>query len=252
MFHRIREPFGKAGLIVAMIAMVAALTGGAYAASGGLTGKEKKEVKKIAKKFAGKNGAQGPAGPIGPQGVKGDAGNAGSNGTNGAPGEPGEDGEDGQDGQDGENVSVIPLDPGNTDCPEGGTKFLNGTGEGFACNGTSGPEGGGSPTGFWENQAEQGITLGEFSVTTISFPFALDVAPSEVILFDASNHTEEEETKCPGTFSEPEATPGVLCLYLINGEPELKVAQPQTIGALLYFDKAAGPSFGSWAVEPAA
>ena len=48
----IREPFGKAGLTVAILALVLAMVGGAYA-SGALTGKQKKEVKKIAKKYAG-------------------------------------------------------------------------------------------------------------------------------------------------------------------------------------------------------
>ncbi|MCW2987260.1 MAG: hypothetical protein JWM24_198, partial [Solirubrobacterales bacterium] len=51
--RRLREPFGKAGLTVGVIALVMALVGGAYAA-GALTGKQKKEVEKIAKKFAGK------------------------------------------------------------------------------------------------------------------------------------------------------------------------------------------------------
>lgn len=69
----IREPFGKAGLTVAILALVLAMVGGAYAA-GALTGKQKREVKKIAKKYAGeagpqgKEGKQGPTGPEGPQG----------------------------------------------------------------------------------------------------------------------------------------------------------------------------------------
>src|SRR6478672_11177626 len=83
MFKRLTEPFGKAGLIVAIVALIAALAGGAYAASGGLTGKQKKEVTKIAKKYAGKPGANGANGA---QGAKGDPG------APGAPGEPGPEG----------------------------------------------------------------------------------------------------------------------------------------------------------------
>ncbi|HKO37824.1 MAG TPA: hypothetical protein VJU14_05595 [Solirubrobacterales bacterium] len=256
MFHRIREPFGKAGLIVAVVALVAALVGGAYAANG-LTGKQKKEVKKIAKKFAGKDGAQGPAGQNGPPGAKGDTGAAGANGAPGADGEDGTDGTNGTNGTDGEDVTIIPLDPGDTNCPGGGSKFINGTGEGFACSGGSEgsypeflPEGR-TATGLWENQAESGFTLGEFSVTTISFPLPLETAPAEVVFFDPSDHTEEEELKCPGGGFEPKATPGVLCLYLINGEPEVKVPLPQQFGAIVYFDKTKGASFGSWAVMPA-
>ena len=35
MYKRLKEPFGKAGLIVALFALVFALVGGAYAANGG-------------------------------------------------------------------------------------------------------------------------------------------------------------------------------------------------------------------------
>src|SRR3977135_3938804 len=83
--HRLKEPFGKAGLTVAICALVLAMVGGAYAA-GALSGKQKKEVEKIAKKFAGKPGAAGLAGPVGANGTNGTAG------KEGAPGAPGKDG----------------------------------------------------------------------------------------------------------------------------------------------------------------
>ena len=82
-----REPFGKAGLIVALCAIVLATTGAAFAA-GRLTGPEKAEVGKIAaktaKKYAGKPGPagkQGPAGKTGPAGAAGATGPAGPAGT---------------------------------------------------------------------------------------------------------------------------------------------------------------------------
>lgn len=82
-----REPFGKAGLIVALCAIVLATTGAAFAA-GRLTGPEKQEVGKIAaktaKKYAGKPGPagkQGPAGKTGPAGAAGATGPAGPAGT---------------------------------------------------------------------------------------------------------------------------------------------------------------------------
>ncbi|MBS1884268.1 MAG: hypothetical protein JSS97_15085 [Actinobacteria bacterium] len=93
--RRVREPFGKAGLVVACCAVLLACTGGAFAA-GQLTGPAKKEVAKIAakqaKKFAtagpaGKAGPTGPAGPAGPAGPQGPAGTAaawGSVQTNGS------------------------------------------------------------------------------------------------------------------------------------------------------------------------
>src|SRR3954453_22689625 len=60
-----KEPFGKAGLTVAILALVLAMVGGAWAAVG-LNGKQKKEVRKIAKTFAGKPGVAGQQGPAAP------------------------------------------------------------------------------------------------------------------------------------------------------------------------------------------
>jgi hypothetical protein len=77
-----REPFGKAGLILAVCALVLACTGGAFAA-GRLTGPQKKEVGKIAAKVAKKNAG---AGKPGPKGATGPAGPAGAPGAAGAPG----------------------------------------------------------------------------------------------------------------------------------------------------------------------
>jgi hypothetical protein len=88
MFQRLRrpEPFGKAGLTVAILALVMAMVGGAYAA-GGLTKSQEKQVKKIVSAEVKKH--PGPAGP---------AGANGTNGRNGAPGEPGPQGEPGEPG----------------------------------------------------------------------------------------------------------------------------------------------------------
>jgi hypothetical protein len=69
----IREPFGKAGLTVAILALVLAMVGGAYAA-GALTRKQKKEVVKIAKRYAGKDGLAGAQGKEGKQGPTGQEG----------------------------------------------------------------------------------------------------------------------------------------------------------------------------------
>ena len=81
----IREPFGKAGMVIGIVALVFAMVGGAFAA-GVLTAKQKKEVEKIAKKYAGKNGATGELGHVGPQGQQGIKGDQGSQGIQGTPG----------------------------------------------------------------------------------------------------------------------------------------------------------------------
>jgi hypothetical protein len=78
----IREPFGKAGLIVGVIALVFAMLGGAYAA-GGLSKSQEKRVEKIAKKYGAKTGPAGSQGSAGPAGAKGDTGTNGKDGTNG-------------------------------------------------------------------------------------------------------------------------------------------------------------------------
>jgi hypothetical protein len=82
--HRLKEPFGKAGLTVAVLALVLAMVGGAYAA-GGLSKAQEKQVTKIAKKYAGKPGSDGATGPAGPAGPPG-PGKDGTNGTNGTNG----------------------------------------------------------------------------------------------------------------------------------------------------------------------
>jgi hypothetical protein len=144
----ISEPFGKAGLIVAMVALVAALGGTAFAAAK-LNGTQKKEVEKIAKKFAGKPGATGAAGPAGPAGTAGAAGKNGEKGERGEKGEKGEKGDAGNTGNPGtagENVNVTALASGNAHCAEGGAELHNATGTAYACNGSAGSGGGGAGT----------------------------------------------------------------------------------------------------------
>jgi hypothetical protein len=151
----IREPFGKAGLTVAILALVFAMVGGAYAAKGALTGKQKKEVEKIAKteakKFVitstsqikpsvlessgpkatasakgkqgkqgkqgktGKTGPQGPAGATGPAGPQGAKGDTGANGKDGANGTNGKEGLEGKAGKNGTTGFTEMLPSGKTE-----------------------------------------------------------------------------------------------------------------------------------------
>src|SRR3954454_8939303 len=108
--RRLKEAFGKAGLIVAAIALVFAMLGGAYAATNNGNGKATASAKAKQGK-QGKPGKAGPAGPAGPAGsagpqgpagasgakgdtgAKGDQGIQGIQGTPGTPGTPGADGE---------------------------------------------------------------------------------------------------------------------------------------------------------------
>jgi hypothetical protein len=201
----IREPFGKAGLIVACLALVFAMAGGAFAAKGALTGKEKREVQKIAKKEAKKYAAQGKTGPAGPAGAKGDNGAKGAQGAKGDTGATGPQGPQGIQGPAGSFGSeTLPSE-----------QTLTGAWS------VSGPE------------ADAGEHL-----ATISFPMAVSPPPTTLINFNGlgvepaegtfdiypfdhfpGTEKEEEEAReayelaCPGNADIPAAAPGFLCIY---------------------------------------
>ncbi len=123
--RRLKEPFGKAGLTVAILALVMALVGGAYAA-GGLTKSQEKQVTKIAKKYAGKPGATGATGATGPAGTNGTNGKDGTNGTNGA---------------NGTGAEAISFSGALHGCTEGGIEVKSASATTFLCNGAKGTNG---------------------------------------------------------------------------------------------------------------
>jgi Collagen triple helix repeat (20 copies) len=92
----IREPFGTAGLLVAIAALIFALAGGAYAANNLAAGASKAKVGKQGKQ--GKPGKPGATGPQGPAGAAGPAGPAGPQGKEGPEGKQGPKGENGTTG----------------------------------------------------------------------------------------------------------------------------------------------------------
>lgn len=235
----IREPFGTAGLVVAVVALVLALTGAAFAA-GGLTGKQKKEVEKIAKKFAGKPGAPGPAGPQGPAGTAGTAGAAGKEGPEGEPGQAGQAGK-----------SVVTGNASGGECAEGGiTVEVEGSGvKKKVCNGLEGEPGepgeegspwtaggtlpkGATETGAWgfagspfSLEFSPGV-FGRFFDEPLSFTIPLASAPTFV--FNPFGQTEEH---CSGSVQEPGADEGFLCVFA--AEPSIgniASAEASTVG----------------------
>lgn len=178
MLTRVQNRLGTTGLIVAIVALVVALAGTAFAAAG-LNGKQKNEVKKIAKQFAGKRGPTGPQGPAGAQGAKGDPGARGDKGDQGPEGKQGPAGPEGPQGPTG------PAGPTETTLPAGKTL-----------------------TGIWSyNQIGLGVIW-----VNISFPLRVvpDLTGSNVEYLEpgalATAH-------CPGSPSEPKASPGHICLY---------------------------------------
>ena len=208
MASRLREPFGKAGLIVAVIALVAALVGGAYAANtsgkrhhkkknnAGLNSKQKKQVRNIAKSFQG-------TGPAGPQGPAGSNGNDGSNGSNGAKGDTGSQGPEGKQGPKGDTGDQGEPGPLLTSLPSGKTL-----------------------TGRW------GFGGKEETATNVQIAFQFPLAtPPDLYLFLGGGVAlvrkvggeveavfepeayEEVEEECPGSEEEPKALAGNLCIY---------------------------------------
>ena len=202
----VREPFGKAGLIVAILALLLAMGGAAFAA-GGLSGKEKREVQKIAKRVAGKPGVQGPAGPTG---KSGSSGAIGAEGTNG--------------------VGVTTTAASKGECAAGGIKVTSASGNSKVCNGT---------TGFTETlpsgQTETGVfstgfqTEAEYTYfAALDFPIPLAAPLEEGHTFFVTSEEEEGATApagCPGSVEEPSAEPGDLCIY--QGSTHVEEAEPE-------------------------
>jgi hypothetical protein len=277
----IREPFGTAGLIIAVVALVAALGGSAIAASGALTGKQKKEVEKIAKKFAGKPGTNG------------------TNGSNGSPGAAGKDGAAGTNGTNGTNGTGVTTSSftgsktvGSVHCEEGGVAVKSVSPETAVCNGTNGSSGGTLPpgqteTGTWSAFVEEQLGSG---TGPISFPVPLELGldGGHVVYLNheetakgGSERTREVEVSagvkkqvgelCAGAAATPEAAPGFLCVYTVESFGEEPVPSPygpiinpakaiggvvsaegaSTSGALVFLTPPAGNAamvYGIWAV----
>jgi hypothetical protein len=253
MKRSLKEPFGKAGLTVAILALVMALVGGAYAA-GGLTKSQEKQVTKIAKKYAGKPGA---AGAVGPVGAAGKDGTNGTNGTNGAPGEG---------VKITESAAAFPSGNcnGTTKGGKGGSKFEVGSTTAYACNGKEGTFGGQtlptgkSLTGLWALSGygaagpppAAGYGAAEGAVS-FALPLATQIESSNVH-FIKSGET-PLPAGCTGSETEPGAEPGNLCVF---GEDEMNAFFPQVTdvqenGFRVHAYSAGAGSIvmgGSWAV----
>jgi collagen triple helix repeat protein len=242
--RRLKEPFGKAGLTVAVIALVFAMLGGAYAASnssGGGKATASAKAKQGKQGKPGKTGPQGPAGPAGAPGAKGDKGDtgaAGANGTNGTNGTPG------APGTPGTSVTNTAVPTTSATCNhQGGAEFKVGAGTPTtACNGETGftetlPSGK-TETGTW-NADFVGVTVETdppLSIATFSFPIPL-ASTGEASFFN-QQETEEEEfgtSECAGSVAAPSAPPGRLCVYtahekISNASGPLIVLTPGATG----------------------
>lgn len=271
----ITEPYGKAGLLVAILALVLATTGAAFAAAG-LNSKQKKEVTKIAKKYAGKPGAPGATGP------------AGTNGTNGKDGANGTAGANGTNGVSAEATSFTGTKKvGSVECKEGGVAVKSASPETAVCNGKNGTTGftdtlpsGKTEKGTW------GATIGKTGVVfsfgigqaPISFTIPLAAAlPEENIQInpvgfpaepeDCSALSEPEkaeceaknaelelkEEHCPGTAENPKAAKEFLCIYKTTDSTSsatelINLNSPAGVVINFFSEEEGRFAFGTWAV----
>jgi hypothetical protein len=181
--RRLREPFGKAGLTVAVIALVFAMLGGAYAA-GKLTSKQKKEVEKIAKKFQG-TGPAGAQGSAGANGKDGAAGEKGATGPAGPQGPAGPAGSAGPAGADGKSVVSETVFPGPTEaCGEaGGAEYEieeSAQPATLICSGEEGPQGPAGPEGVCST-ANCTLPPGTIETGTFAFTRSVETVGGETI-----------------------------------------------------------------------
>ncbi len=235
MLERIHQRLGTAGFIISIIALVAALGGGAYAATGG--GNSKATASAKAKQ--GKQGKPGKTGPAGPAGPAGPTGPAGPKGDTGSKGETGSIGPAGPKGDTGDTGDAGPQGPPGPTCDEE-------TGECLLP-----PEA--TETGLFSGQlpASPG-----FVTVAISFPLRLSENPTGHYLVSSDQPTAE----CPGTYFDPDAAPGNLCVYSFItsnlGNPVMVLTPDKTSGSILKFPRTPGPEgeelagevIGSWAV----
>ena len=106
-------------------------------------------------------GPQGAIGPQGPQGIQGEKGDTGATGPAGPAGANGAPGANGINGINGQSVVLTSLNIGDSNCPNGGSKFQVGSTTTFACNGTAGS--GGSSSSYGNGSVE--LTRCDDSVT---------------------------------------------------------------------------------------
>jgi len=217
---RITEPFGKAGLIVAIVALVAALVGGAYASTdtGGnatASGKHhgnrgnagaalaKRYSKVFSKRFSQRfskrfavAGPQGPKGDNGSNGARGDKGDRGPKGDTGATGLQGAKGDTGTQGPPGENGET-----GFTETlPSGKTE-----------------------TGSWLLPAGAG-GFGNNAVISFPIPLPSVIGFANVVYVPKGgtppSECENAEHLGAAGPENPEATSGYLCIYAAVGSIE--------------------------------
>jgi hypothetical protein len=212
MLSPLRNRFGIPG-VISVIALVFAMFGGAYAATNDGKAQSSAKAKKGPKGPKGATGPAGAQGPAGPVGAKGDTGAAGAN------------------GKDGISPVGAVFVGSKGGCTAGGTEYKGATTD-FVCNGKKGAAGnpwsvGGTlpseqtETGTYLMISETGIGVyfGFYALANISFPIPLpETLASDHTIYvptteEVPEECENEEHTGDASASNPEASPGYLCVF---------------------------------------
>jgi hypothetical protein len=238
--------------VTATLALFFGLSGGALAASHYLITSTRQIKPSV---LSALKGNAGKAGPVGPVGERGPAGAAGTSGV-GAKGEPGTSGVSPEGVEFSGSVSK-----GSCTAKQGGVEF-KGANTTFACNGKEGKTGytetlpaGKTEEGTWSvltDVSSLGLADEGFASLSFAIPLHEPIAEEDVfVLAEGAPAT----TECPGSFSDPKALPGDVCVYtsLERGKPGLISAEGSTGGVVLGLkgESEKGAAFGSWAVTAA-
>jgi hypothetical protein len=178
------------------LALFFSMSGGALAASHYLITSTKQIKPSVLSALKGKAGPAGPAGSAGAagtSGAQGPQGSAGAKGEAGTEGKQGKEGEKGKEGKAGKEGS--PWTDGGTLPPE---KTEAGT------------------WAFGEPAAIEGGLIARIPLS-FNIPLKEDIEPahSHYVTRTEQEHEEGEEppAECQGSFEEPKADPGSLCVY---------------------------------------
>jgi hypothetical protein len=242
----------SASALLAVVALVFAMTGGAFAAKKYLITSTSQIKPSVLKKLRGATGAPGANGAAGPTGPAGANGKDGTNGTNGL------NGKDGINGTNGVSVTNAAIPAGDARCGQlGGAEFKVGAGAAtFACNGAEGSPwtaGGTLPPG----ETLKGHWAANWAVdSTVAVPISFNIPLDAVPVIHYVEGGDPAPAGCSGTFEEPEADPGHLCVFvalsLSSEEPSVALQAPDKFGAILGLNgKAGSVLIGSWAVTAA-
>lgn len=269
MYRALRKRFTPSTLI-ATLALVFAMSGGAYAAGKYLITSTKQISPKVLKSLTGK------AGPAGKDGTNGTNGAAGAQGPAGAKGENGAPGTNGTNGKDGVSVTSTVLAAKNANCKEGGSEFKAGASTTFACNGKEGKEGtfggqtlpsGKTLRGVWAlaGYAQEAFPKPKFgsayASATFSLPVEGEIKEAQAEYIPAETEPVNDPEGCEGSYAEPKAAPGYLCVFAHLEENVIQQhaeaisisssGEPLNVGLVVkMFGAAEGrfQGYGTWAV----